>query len=173
MHHELTPEPDEDTKLQKKLADVKDLKYVRHRLNIENKKIEKLKATLHFADLGVGSNQHTIFVDTEEEAKKFDPIQYFDTPQQLIDRRYNRPRTSTLKKHSVMNALSKADVQMADRERRAQYKELLKRMQRANELRVVVEKLEVRKNIADSKKSELRPKQNLLDDTKRLRSMNC
>ncbi|VDM27597.1 unnamed protein product [Toxocara canis] len=37
MHHELTPEPDEDTKLQKKLADVKDLKYVRHRLNIENK----------------------------------------------------------------------------------------------------------------------------------------
>ncbi|VDK19322.1 unnamed protein product [Anisakis simplex] len=49
-------------------------------------------------------------------------------------------------------------VHVADRERRVQYKELLKRMQRAEELRVVVEKLEVRKSIADRKKGEFRPK---------------
>ncbi|VDK58457.1 unnamed protein product [Anisakis simplex] len=116
VHHELTPEADEDTKLQKKLSSVKDLKYVRHRLNVENKKIEKLRATLHFADIAVNSNQHTIFVDTEEEAKKFDPIKYFDTPEQLIDRRYNRPRTSTLENQSVINAMSKADVQVRSRQ---------------------------------------------------------
>uniref|UniRef100_A0A0M3HMQ6 U3 small nucleolar RNA-associated protein 11 n=1 Tax=Ascaris lumbricoides TaxID=6252 RepID=A0A0M3HMQ6_ASCLU len=153
VHHELPPEPDEDTKLQKMLANVKDLNYVRHRLNIENRKIEKLKAGLHFADIAATKNQHTIFVDTEEE------VQYFDTPEELIDRRYNRPRISTLEKCSVVNALSKRDVQVADRERRAQYSELLKRMRRADELRIVVEKLEVRKNIADRKKNQLRPKQ--------------
>uniref|UniRef100_A0A914R8G9 Probable U3 small nucleolar RNA-associated protein 11 n=1 Tax=Parascaris equorum TaxID=6256 RepID=A0A914R8G9_PAREQ len=48
---------------------------------------------------------------------------------------------------------------VADRERRAQYSELLKRMRRADELRIVVEKLEVRKNVAARKKNHLRPKQ--------------
>lgn len=38
------------------------------------------------------------------------------------------------------------------------YSELLKRMQRAKELKIVVEKLEVKKNLAESKGKELRPK---------------
>lgn len=45
-------------------------------------------------------------------ARKFDAVQYFDTPEELIDRRYNRPRISTLEKCSVVNALSKRDVQV-------------------------------------------------------------
>uniref|UniRef100_A0A914RRE8 Uncharacterized protein n=1 Tax=Parascaris equorum TaxID=6256 RepID=A0A914RRE8_PAREQ len=85
-------------------------------------------ARLHFADVAAAKNQHTIFVDTEEEVKKFplykvlliangyptrkfDAVQYFDTPEELIGRRYNRPRISTLEKCSVMNVLSKRDVQ--------------------------------------------------------------
>lgn len=38
------------------------------------------------------------------------------------------------------------------------YNELLKRIRRAEELKVVVEKLEVRKNIADSKGKQMKPK---------------
>uniref|UniRef100_A0A0R3RKV7 U3 small nucleolar RNA-associated protein 11 n=1 Tax=Elaeophora elaphi TaxID=1147741 RepID=A0A0R3RKV7_9BILA len=158
VHHENTPEPDEDTLVQKKLKNLEDLKYVRHRLSVENQKIEKLRATLHFADTVVAKNTHTIFVDTEEEAKNFDPVKYFKTPEEVLDRRYNRPRISTLKSSTVINAKRKDDVREADHERRKMYSELLKRMQRAKELKVVVEKLETRRNVAESKGKELRPK---------------
>lgn len=158
VHHENKPRPDEDTVVQRKLKDLEDLKYVKHRLNIENRKIEKLQATLHFVDASVVKNTHTIFVDSEEQAKKFDLVEYFDTPKELLDRRYNRPRTSTLAKNFVVNVKTKEDVKEADRERRKMYNELLKRIQRAKELKVVVEKLEVKKNVAESKGKELRPK---------------
>lgn len=42
------------------------------------------------------------------------------------------------------------------------YSELLKRMQRAKELKVVVEKLEVRRNVTESKGKELRPRKVIL-----------
>uniref|UniRef100_A0A915PXV0 U3 small nucleolar RNA-associated protein 11 n=1 Tax=Setaria digitata TaxID=48799 RepID=A0A915PXV0_9BILA len=158
VHHENTPEPDEDTIVQKKLKDLEDLKYVKHRLNVENQKIEKLRATLHFADTEVVKNTHTIFVDTKEEAKNFNLVKYFDTPKEVLDRRYNRPRVSTLQSSAIINARGKDDVKQVDYERRKMYSELLKRMQRAKELKVVVEKLEVRKNVAQSKGKELRPK---------------
>ncbi|VDK88113.1 unnamed protein product [Litomosoides sigmodontis] len=158
VHHENTPEPDEDTLVQKKLKDLENLKYVKHRLNVENQKIEKLRATLHFADTVVAKNTHIIFVDTEKEAKKFDPARYFNTPKEVLDRRYNRPRISTLKSSTIINARGKDDVEQADHERRKMYSELLKRMQRAKELKIVVEKLEVKRNLAESKGKELRPK---------------
>ncbi|VDM13040.1 unnamed protein product [Wuchereria bancrofti] len=158
VHHENTPEPDEDTLVQKKLKNLEDLKYVKHRLNVENQKIEKLKATLHFADTTVAKNTHTIFVDTEEEAKNFDPVRYFNTPKEVLDRRYNRPRISTLQSSTIINAKRKSDVKEADHERRKMYSELLKRLQRAKELKVVVEKLEVKRNVVESKGKELRPK---------------
>ncbi|EJD76336.1 hypothetical protein LOAG_16684 [Loa loa] len=158
VHHENTPEPDEDTLVQKKLKNLEDLKYVKHRLTVENQKIAKLRATLHFADTTVTKNTHTIFVDTEEEAKSFNPVKYFNTPKEVLDRRYNRPRISTLQGSTIINAKRRDDVKQADHERRKMYSELLKRMQRAKELKVVVEKLEVRRNIAESKGKELRPK---------------
>ncbi|VDN03492.1 unnamed protein product [Thelazia callipaeda] len=159
VHYENMAEVrEEDTLLQKKM-DVGDLKYVKHRFNIENQKIEKLKAVLHFADIAVAKNTHTIFVDTEQEAKKFDPVQYFDTPEELLDRRYNRPHISTLQSTSVVNAKRKSDVKEVDYERRKMYDELLKRMKRAKELKVVIEKLEVKKNRAENKGKELKPKQ--------------
>ncbi|KAM3722677.1 putative U3 small nucleolar RNA-associated protein [Dirofilaria immitis] len=158
VHHENTPEPDEDTLLQKKLTNIEDLKYVKHRLNIENQKIEKLRATLHFADTVVAKNTHTIFVDTEKEAKNFDPVKYFDTSEEILNRRYNRPRISTLQNSSIVNAKTRDDVKQADHERQKMYSELLKRMQRAKELKIVVEKLEVRKNLIESKGKQLRPK---------------
>ncbi|VDO59293.1 unnamed protein product [Onchocerca flexuosa] len=112
VHHENTPEPDEDTLLQKKLKDLEDLKYLKHRLNVENQKIEKLRATLHFADTVATKNTHTIFVDTEKEAKNFDPVKYFDTPKEVLNRRYNRPRISTLQSSSIINAKGKNDVKV-------------------------------------------------------------
>ncbi|KAL4003719.1 Utp11 family protein [Acanthocheilonema viteae] len=158
VHYESIPEPDEDTLVQKKLKDLQNLKYVKHRLNVENQKIEKLRATLHFADTVVAKNTHTIFVDTKKEAKSFDPVKHFKTLKEILDRRYNRPRISTLQTSGIINAKRKDDVKQTDHERRKMYSELLKRMQRANELKIVVEKLEVKRNVVESKGKELRPK---------------
>ncbi|MCP9257554.1 U3 small nucleolar RNA-associated protein 11 [Dirofilaria immitis] len=173
VHHENTPEPDEDTLLQKKLTNIEDLKYVKHRLNIENQKIEKLRATLHFADTVV-AKIHILFSwirrkKMRDEAvpescnfcvfffrkvvkmisildnKNFDPVKYFDTSEEILNRRYNRPRISTLQNSSIVNAKTRDDVKQADHERQKMYSELLKRMQRAKELKIVVEKLEVSK----------------------------
>ncbi|VDD90259.1 unnamed protein product [Enterobius vermicularis] len=158
VHHDITPEPDEDTKLQKKLSNIQDLKYLRHRLNVENKKIEKLKATLHLADMNAFKSTHTIFVDDDAQAKNFDLVKYFDTKEELLDRTYNRPSVSTLGSETILTKVSKANVMEVEQERHFRYNELLKRMERAMELKVAVEKLEVRKNIAESKGKQLKPK---------------
>ncbi|KAI9325469.1 small-subunit processome [Zopfochytrium polystomum] len=45
--------------------------------------------------------KHTVFVDTEEEAAEFDPAEYFDTPKELLHRRFNRPRKAMLESGDV------------------------------------------------------------------------
>nr|CDJ87713.1 Mitochondrial substrate solute carrier and Small-subunit processome and Transcription factor E2F dimerisation partner (TDP) domain containing protein [Haemonchus contortus] len=142
-----TKKQEEDSEVQKKLSDVKDLEYVKYKLHAENKKIEELKSELHFADpsCGLGASKHTIFVDDDEEAKSFDPVEYFGTDESVISRKYNRLRKNDLARKNVLGAESKEDVKKADRLRRARYSELMKRQQRAKELEVVVAKLELKK----------------------------
>ncbi|KAK6031486.1 leucine--tRNA ligase, partial [Ostertagia ostertagi] len=142
-----TKKQEEDSEVQKKLNDVKDLEYVKYKLYAENKKIDELKSELHFADpsCGLGASKHTIFVDDDEEAKSFDPIEYFGTDESVISRKYNRLRKDDLAKKNVIGAQSKDDVKKADRLRRARYSELMKRQQRVKELEVVVAKLELKK----------------------------
>lgn len=43
--------------------------------------------------------------------KSFDPVQYFDTTEELIDRTFNRPRLSVLKKEFV-NVKSRCEVEV-------------------------------------------------------------
>ncbi|TKR78130.1 hypothetical protein L596_018989 [Steinernema carpocapsae] len=156
VHRELSPESDDETELQKKLGDLKNLQYVKHKLQIERKKIEKLKSTLHMTDMEK-QNTHTIFVDDDDEAKSFDPATYFDTPKELLGRSFSRPKMSTLQSTSV-SALSKAEVLEAEKLRKKQYSELLKRIEREKELTTVLEKMELKKNLINSKGAELQPK---------------
>ncbi|KHJ75071.1 Utp11 protein, partial [Oesophagostomum dentatum] len=142
-----TQQQEEDSEVQKKLSDIKDLEYVKYKLYAENKKIDQLKAELHFADpsCGLGASKHTIFVEDEDEAKSFDPVEFFDTDESVISRKYNRLRKKDLANKNVIGAGSKDDVKKADRLRRARYSELMKRQRRAKELKVVVAKLELKK----------------------------
>ena len=85
-----------------------DLRYIRLQKQKDVKKIEKLQSSLHFLendhpDNTIRKRKHTIFVDTKEEADNFDPVQYFDTVPELVDRVYNRPKVSTLKKQLLLN----------------------------------------------------------------------
>ncbi|KAJ1359244.1 hypothetical protein KIN20_017937 [Parelaphostrongylus tenuis] len=149
----------EESEVQKKLSDIRDLEYVKYKLYTENKKIEQLKSELHFADpsCGLGASKHTIFVEDDEEAKSFDPIEYFDTDESMISRKYNRLRKNDLARKKVIGAECKEAVKNADRLRRMRYSELMKRQQRAKELEVVVAKLQLKKDLAQTKNSELKP----------------
>ena len=64
---------------------------------MEQKKIEKLKASLHLLDSSdKPANTHTFFVDSEREKREFDVAKKLDTHPALLDRTYNRLRLSDL-----------------------------------------------------------------------------
>ena len=48
-------------------------------------------------------NNHTIFVEKEEEFKNFDPVKYFDTVPELLDQKYNRVKKDQLESNEVYN----------------------------------------------------------------------
>ncbi|KAH7731705.1 Utp11 protein [Aphelenchoides avenae] len=155
VHRERSPVSDDESEVQKILGDVRDIQYVKHKLSVEIKKIEKLKASLHLTDLGTSRNTHTIFVDDDEEARNFDPQKHFNTPASLLGRRFNRPTKDTMSQSSV-RVDSKESAVAAERERRAQYAELSKRVDRKRQLEIVLQKLQLKKDLALSK-GELKP----------------
>ena len=54
-----------------------------------------MRGDLHF--IGVpASNQHTVYVDSADEARTFSATQHFDTPEELLGRSFNRPRQTQL-----------------------------------------------------------------------------
>ncbi|KAI6183533.1 U3 small nucleolar RNA-associated protein 11 [Aphelenchoides bicaudatus] len=127
---------EEQTEAQRFLDDVRDIKYVRHKLSTERNKIDKLKGTLHFADNDDKQlNKRTAFVDSAEEA-----------------------RTYTLNKPAKQNSkatkanVSREEEMEVEKLRHAQYSELNQRMGREQELSVVLKKLEVKKALASSKR---------------------
>ncbi|XP_076031249.1 putative U3 small nucleolar RNA-associated protein 11 [Oratosquilla oratoria] len=149
VHHEIVK--DEELTV----SDVaEDLTYVTHRRSLERKKIEKLKAQLHILDSEQPRNSHIIFVDTEEEAKKADPAKLLDTHPALLNRTFNRLRKSQLAK-GIGSLKKTGSLQELSVQKKKAYKELSRRIEREEKLRILQEKLEVRKKImASSKKGK-------------------
>ena len=54
-----------------------------------------MRESLHFIG-AAPQNKHVVFVEDKEEAAAFDPALYFDTPAELLDRSFNRPRQAVL-----------------------------------------------------------------------------
>jgi U3 small nucleolar RNA-associated protein 11 len=69
--------------------------YLETKLAHERNNVERLKQGLHF--IGAGKGTHTVFVDDEEQAEAFDPVEYFDTVPKLVDAAHNRLRRDQLK----------------------------------------------------------------------------
>eukprot|EP00736_Rhodelphis_marinus_P008316 Rmarinus@m.20994 len=83
-----------------KILKSQDYGYVSHKLATERNKIERLQGSLNF--LGASSARHVILTETADEAKNFDPAVYFDTPEELVHRSYNRPRRADLAKKPIL-----------------------------------------------------------------------
>ena len=70
-------------------------------------RVERLRASLlctsaTAAQPSTSGRQHLVFVDGEEEAAAFRPEDFFDTPADLLGRRFNRPRHAQLHRPDAM-----------------------------------------------------------------------
>jgi len=122
----------------------KDMMYLINKRQTEKKKIERLESTLHCLGTTKGNgNKHTIFVDTHEEAKAFDPSEYFQTLPELLPRRFNRPTIEQLHSQDVvMGGNVKGAEASAAKARKRQYSELAQRVAREKSLGEMVEELD-------------------------------
>lgn len=118
-----------------------DLAYVTARRNQERKKIEKMQAELQMVEADKPNN-HIVFVESKKEIKKFNAAEYFDTPEELIDRKHNR-----LKKDKL--ATVKIDVLSKQSEgiRKHKYEEMVARKQREKKIGAMQQELQLQKNL--------------------------
>jgi U3 small nucleolar RNA-associated protein 11 len=103
-----------------------DLSYVRMQKQKDNKKAERLQASLHLlgrddddddddGESKAKKRKHTIFVDSQQEADEFDVAEHFDTLPELAGRSFNRLRKADVEK------LAKAKTTNVDDEDEKEY----------------------------------------------------
>jgi U3 small nucleolar RNA-associated protein 11 len=127
-----------------------DAAYLGAKRSSESRQIERLRASLHGLDPAadnadggaVASGTHTLFVEDEAAAARFDAATHFDTAPELADRRFNRLRTESLATERVripkeVSALAESDPRALSkwlgsvhRQKRAAYAELEQRLGR-------------------------------------------
>ena len=104
VHVARSTEQNKYTEEELRVMKTQDVKYVQMKAAMEEKKVEKMKKNLHGIGVPV-KRKHTIFVDTEEEAKKFNAAEHFDTEPELVSRTFNRPRRSQLEDEDAVVGL--------------------------------------------------------------------
>lgn len=145
-----------------RLLKTQDAGYVRTQAAVERRAVEKLEAGLGFMQEGKDARglagRHTVFVESEEEAREFRPEVYFGTHKELVERRFNRPRMGQLVEVGMAGGKAEGgrdvrrrrkggdteEKKMAKR-REGKYKELEGRMKRAAELKVAERALELQR----------------------------
>ncbi|XP_054718967.1 probable U3 small nucleolar RNA-associated protein 11 [Uloborus diversus] len=141
-------EKPEHTEAQLKIMQSQDLNYVNYKLSTEIKKIEKLKSSLAILDIDERpKNVHTFYVDSKSEAKRFDVAKQLQTHPSLLDRPYNRPTLEALKRLKLKEGLDEESFKKAADHINQQYNELCKRLERAKELLIISQKLEMKKKL--------------------------
>jgi U3 small nucleolar RNA-associated protein 11 len=122
-----------------------------------------LQASLHFLDDGKNSDDeeeeesederpvkknksnHIVFVDSETEARKFNPVKHLDTLPELVNRKFNRPRIETLRESAIIAPHTGRELKDIKKERERLYKELASRMKREEELSKAEQELATQK----------------------------
>ena len=132
--HKVTRENRPHTQQELKILKSQDLSYLNFKLGIEQKKISKIKESLHCLDGNTTHNKHTIFVDTKEEVDEFEPSEFFDTAPELVSNKSNRPTRSQLKDTDLTQGIRPKEITAAKKQMKASYRELAQRMNRSEKL---------------------------------------
>ncbi|KAI9276631.1 small-subunit processome [Umbelopsis sp. AD052] len=160
-----------------------DKNYIKTQREISKKKMQRLQESLHFIDdqdmdeedmLAGFSDEgedeeeeeqnqkskksnHVVFVDTEEEVKKFNPAKHLNTLPELVNRKFNRPTVDTLKKNVIANASVDSDDENEKemkKARRMKYKELASRIVREQQLSKAEREIEIQRAIQSKGKKK-------------------
>lgn len=137
-----------------KLLKTQDEGYVRTQLGRERKVIERLQGEVIVA----GKGKHTVFVDSEEDAKKFSAARFFDTDKSMVNRRQNRLRKSQLERGISNKTLDDNVEEEITKKRLEKLIELDQRMDREVELVKVKQQMDLQRELM--KKG---PKQKIVD----------
>ena len=127
--------------------------YIKTLKGAEDKRVERLKSTLHVVSSTQPLNKHTVFVDSEEAAATFDASQYLGTDPALLGRAFNRPRVEQLEAGAGPGggeggAIDKGARKAAKKARKLKdkaYGELDARMERSEKLGQLAEHMELKK----------------------------
>lgn len=85
-----------------------DLSYIRMQKQKDTKRAERMQTSLHMLEISTeetrgSKRKHTVFVDNEAEAKKFDVSKHFDTLPEFAGRTFNRLRTKDIEELAKAN----------------------------------------------------------------------
>ncbi|DBA65845.1 TPA: hypothetical protein ACH3X2_002876 [Trebouxia sp. C0005] len=131
-----------------------DASYLALKAQTEMKKVDRLRSQLQFIG-AAAPRQHVVFVDDQAAVQSFSAEQHFDTPNELLTRSFNRPRTAQLQEPDT---LTKHNWQQADRKRAAAYRELQQRNDRQNNLLRMAGSMDMEKAVmGKGRKRKLQP----------------
>ncbi|XP_056094888.1 probable U3 small nucleolar RNA-associated protein 11 [Rhinichthys klamathensis goyatoka] len=151
--HMIKPEESVMTDEQKKMMRTQDIRYVEMKRVSEMKKIERMKSELHFLDVNEEKkNKHVFYVDSKKEVEDFDLATHLNTVPALVDRVYNRPTIETLTNKSILGAVESKSIKKLSKERKQQYLRLSERIDREQEMFVISQKIQTRKDLQDKVK---------------------
>ncbi|XDV40526.1 hypothetical protein PO909_009596, partial [Leuciscus waleckii] len=151
--HMIKPEESVMTDEQKKMMRTQDIRYVEMKRVSEMKKIERMKSELHFLDVNEEKkNKHVFYVDSKKEVEDFDLATHLNTVPALVDRVYNRPTIETLTHKSILGAVESKSIKKLAKQRKQQYLRLSERIDREQEMFVISQKIQTRKDLQDKVK---------------------
>ncbi|KAN0033712.1 hypothetical protein ACTFIV_000176 [Dictyostelium citrinum] len=120
------------------IIDIKtqDMLYLQSKRRADDKKIERLQATLQYMDAGLEPTEQIIYVDDEKEVKNFSATKYFDTiPEAFNGSLSSIPKISKLKEGSlVVNPKTAPTLGQLEAMTATSYKELKERKLRRDQL---------------------------------------
>jgi len=143
---------EEFTEDQLKLMQSQDVNYVSYKRTVELRKIEKLKANLHLMDVSdKPKNKHIFFTDKREQATSSKVAERLNTLPELLGRTYNTPSIDKMKGKKMYTDADIAAMDETAKERDRAYNELQRRVARAEQLKIILDKMTVKKEIMKSK----------------------
>ncbi|KAI8876003.1 U3 small nucleolar RNA-associated protein 11 [Backusella circina FSU 941] len=146
-----------------------DKRYIKYHRDLSKRKMEHLKESLHFLDDGEIQNDddeeeeeeeeassrkkaksnHIVFVDNEDQVKRFSPAKHLDTLPELVNRKFNRPTIKQLRKANIIAPENNHDLKEIKKERERAYKELASRMKREEQLQKAEKELDIQKALRE------------------------
>ena len=96
--------------------------------------------------------QHLVYVDSKKEAAEFDPVKYFNTLPEFIERAYNRPTLEQLASPDLIvgsrgSMPTRKELKHIEHKRTLNYAELKARKERAKKLGQGIEETQTIRNL--------------------------